>query len=76
MKKDQNITLEEVLELVEFERDANGVLRVLHVRGDVDFVGGDVGRVGGDVVRVGGDVIRVGGDVGRVRGYVWGVVKD
>jgi hypothetical protein len=49
MKKDQNITLEEVLELVEFERDDKGVLHVSHIHCDVGYVEGDVDNVGGYV---------------------------
>lgn len=64
-------TIEEVLRLVEFERDADGVLCVKNVNGDV---WGDIeGEVMGNVVgSVGGNVNRH--VYGNVMGHVYGSV--
>lgn len=54
LTKDE-VTVEEVLELVQFKRDGDGCLRVVHVLGDVwgnirGFVEGNVyGNIYGDV---------------------------
>jgi hypothetical protein len=68
-------TMQEVLELVEFDRDFSGILHVKSVKGSVWSVGGSVGgNVGGSV---GGNIK---GDVagyvdGTVGGFVGGSVK-
>ena len=75
MSNDIKISIEEVLELVNFTRDSKGRLRISNVHGDVlgnvGYVLGDVGYVGGDVKgSVLGGVGYVGGDV---KGSVLGV---
>lgn len=75
-----DITLEEVLELVTFERDGDGELYVVGVRGNVwgnvegNVRGSIVGSVSGDVDgNIGG---HVGGTVGGdVKGNVYGTIN-
>ncbi len=75
-------TMEEVLELVSFKRDADGKLYISIVYGSVygrvrGSVFGDVGNVHGSVGNVGGSVGDVGGDVyGDVKGKVRGKVLN
>lgn len=65
-------TKEEMMELVEFEREFSGRLRVKSVKSDV--WGNVEGAVYGDIY---GDVFGsvVGSVVGSVRGHVWGDVS-
>ena len=68
-------TIQEVLELVSFERDANGTLYLIGVRGSV--WGNVEGNVRGNVLgAVSGDVGgNVGGHVfGNIEGNVFGIV--
>ncbi len=84
-------TMKEVLELVSFERDENGKLQVLNVRGhigryvlgNVGSVNGHIGSVGGNVRHVFGNVQCVHGNIGMVHGNVsdvfgtiWGTSSD
>ena len=77
MSNDIKISIEEVLELVNFTRDSKGRLRIVNVLDDVGgYVWGDVeGNVHGNVGYVLGDVGYVGGNVnGSVIGFVNGTV--
>ena len=73
-----DITLEEVLEVLQFERDADGKLRVITLVCDADLIIGDVGCIKGNVGDVLGTIERdvVGNVKGSVRGSVWGDVWD
>ena len=64
MSNDIKISIEEVLELVNFTRDSEGRLRISDVYGTVI---GDVGSVQGNVL---GNVGNVYGNVGNVYGNV------
>ena len=63
-------TIEEVLELVSFDRDQNGKLMVKEVYGDVNLVIGSVGSVYGNASVVNGNVSIVNGNVRKVKGRV------
>lgn len=65
-------TKEEMMELVEFEREFSGRLRVKSVKSDVwgDVEGAVYGNIDGDV-----DGNVQGSVVGSVRGHVWGDVS-
>jgi hypothetical protein len=63
-------TIEEVLELVSFERDKNGKLRIFSVRGDVSLVIGSVTDIYGNAMTVNGNVSIVNGNVRKVKGRV------
>jgi len=63
-------TIEEVLELVSFERDENDKLKVHKVHGDIFCVRGNIINVEGDVSNAWGDVYYVEGNVRNVIGDV------
>ena len=67
-------TIEEIKELVFFERDDNGKLQVGIVNGDIGLVRGNVIGVYGNVSVVGGNVRIVSGNVNDVYGDVKGKV--
>lgn len=69
-------TIEEVLELVSFERDENGKLQICDIFGDVKgYVYGNVRYVSGSVHNVRGNVLGnvFGSVLGSVRGSVHNV---
>lgn len=74
---EDQITLEEALRLVYFEK-YNGEWHVNTVRGDCRFVEGDCYIVKGDCTHVKGDCNNVGGNCGSVTGdctVIYGTVK-
>lgn len=63
-------TMEEVLELVSFERDENGKLQIYNVCGHV------CGHVCGNIRYVYGNIGMVHGNVSDVFGTIWGTSRD
>ena len=62
------ITLQQALELVEFQRNTAGFWYVDTVKGNCNAVQGDLDSVGGDCGIIGGDCDRVKGSCGTVEG--------